>query len=145
MAVIKIILGLIFFLLVVGLLVVYWVLPGNLNFGSGRSANFSISNELVEMQFYPNMRFPTSEISYNILDCSLQKEDEMEYAFEILSDETNVDFYPVEENAEISVTCEEGNKVEGGLFIAGEGGPTNITKAGEFSVIVAGKILLIRK
>ena len=37
------------------------------------------------------------------------------------------------------------NKVEGDLFIAGEGGPTNITQAGEFSVISHGQILLIRE
>ena len=97
------------------------------------------------MQFYDNMRFPEPEISYNILDCPLQKEDEMEEAFEMLSNLTILDFYPVVNNEEISVTCDSRNKMEGGMFIAGEGGPTNITRAGEFSVIQSGNILLIRQ
>ena len=32
-----------------------------------------------------------------------------------------------------------------GLFIAGEGGPSNITKSGDFSVITHGSILLIKE
>ena len=35
--------------------------------------------------------------------------------------------------------------MEEGLFIAGEGGPTNITVAGRFNVILHGKVLLIRE
>lgn len=144
MSVVKIILGLVFFLLVVGLLVFYWF-PGDLNFGSARSSNFSVSNEFVDMQFYPNMRFSTTSISYNIDGaCILQKQDDMEMAFEIISEKTGLSFYSVESDEQISVTCDEENKMNGGLFIAGEGGPTNITKAGEFSVIEKGKILLIR-
>jgi hypothetical protein len=147
MSVIKVILGLLFFVLVVGLLVFYWFLPsGTFDFNIGsRNYNFSVDSEFEEMQFYENMRFPSSEISYKILDCPLQKEDEMEYAFEILSDTSVLNFYPVESGEEITITCDDENKIEGGLFIAGEGGPTNITDAGEFSVIQSGKILLIRK
>ena len=37
------------------------------------------------------------------------------------------------------------NKIEKGLFIAGEGGPTNITKTERFNVISHGSILLIKK
>ncbi len=143
---VKIVLGLLFFLLVVGLLIFYWILPGgfDLSFQPG-NANFSVDYGSEEMQFYKNMRFPEPEVSYRIMDCPLQKEDEMEYAFEILGGLTLLNFYPVQSDEEISVTCQSENKMEGGLFIAGEGGPTNITEAGEFSVIHKGKILLIRE
>ncbi|MCK4647719.1 matrixin family metalloprotease [Candidatus Pacearchaeota archaeon] len=143
----KIIFGMIFTILVVSLLVFYWFIPrGSIDFGmkSGNS-NFSISSEYEEMQFYKNMRFPTSQISYKILDCPLQKEDEMEHAFDIISELSVLDFYSVENDEEISVTCDSKTKMEEGLFIAGEGGPTNITQAGEFNVIFHGSILLIRE
>ncbi len=144
---VKIVFSALFFLLVVGLLLFYWFLPsGTLDFNIGsRNYNFSVNSSFEEMQFYDNMRFPETEISYNILDCPLQKEDEMEYAFEILSNLSLLNFYPVRENEEISVTCDSMSRIEGGMFIAGEGGPTNITQAGEFNVIRSGKILLIRE
>ncbi len=146
MSVIKVILGLLFFLLVVGLLMFYWFLPGGIDFGSqSGNSNFSVEYGSEEMQFYKNMRFSTPSISYKILNCPLQKEDEMEYSFEILSNKSVLNFYPVAENEDISITCDSTNRIEGGLFIAGEGGPTNITQAGEFNVIQHGKILLIRE
>ncbi len=143
----KIVLGVMFTILVVSLLGFYWFIPGNaIDFGikTGHS-NFSINSEYEEMQFYKNMRFPTPTISYKIFDCPLQKEDEMEYAFEIMSDLTLLNFYAVEDNEEIFVTCDSKNKIEDGLFIAGEGGPTNISIAGEFNVISNGQILLIKQ
>src|SRR3989339_58791 len=44
-----------------------------------------------------------------------------------------------------SITCEEKNRLSEGLFIAGEGGPTNITQTENFNVILNGQILLIRE
>lgn len=111
---------------------------------SGNS-NFSLENNLEGMQFYPNMRYPNSQISYQISNCPLQKKNEMERAFEMISEVSVLDFYPTENNEEISVTCEEKTKMEEGLFIAGEGGPTNITQAGDFNVITHGSVLLIRE
>ena len=144
---IKIILSLIFIIFVIALLVFYWIIPrGVINFGTNVGhSNFSIDSEYSEMQFYENMRFLTSSISYRIFDCPLQKEDEMEIAFEIISDLSLLDFYPVQSDEEVFVTCDSKNKIEDGLFIAGEGGPTNITDAGEFSVISRGEILLIKE
>lgn len=138
--------GLISILLICSL-VLYWFFPGEVvDFKIGAAnSNFSVNSSFNDMQFYENMRFPNSKISYRIFDCPLQKEDEMEYAFEILSDLTILDFYPVGSGEGIFVTCDSEARIEEGLFIAGEGGPTNITKSGEFNVISHGTILLIRE
>ncbi|MBU4056240.1 MAG: matrixin family metalloprotease [Proteobacteria bacterium] len=96
------------------------------------------------MQFYKNMRFPDSKISYKIDECPLQKKNNMERTFEILSNLTILEFYSTNTNEEISITCDENNKIEEGLFIAGEGGPINITQTQIFNVIHHGKILLIK-
>lgn len=140
------ILSFIFFLIVVGLLVLYWFIPFDTTdfISKSNDYNFSIGNESGGMQFYSNMRYPTPLISYNIKDCNLQKQDDMKRAFDLISNVTMLSFYSVESNEEISVTCEDTNRIEGGLFVAGEGGPTNISQAGDFNVILHGKILLIK-
>ena len=127
-------------------LMFFYLLPFNvINFEtkSGNS-NFSLMNG-SNMQFYPNMRFPDTRISYRIFNCPLQKENDMEYAWSIIQNITVLKFYPVNDNEEISITCEERNRIDNGMFIAGEGGPTNITVSGEFNVIENGEILLIRQ
>jgi len=143
----KIFFSFVFILFAIFLLAFYWFIPfKTIDFGTKTgNSNFSLNNETGDMQFYPNMRYPNPEISYKIEDCPLQKEDDMEMAFEIISNMSVLEFYPVNYDEEISVTCDSKNKLEGGLFIAGEGGPTNITKAGNFNVILHGKILLIRE
>lgn len=139
------VLSFMFVIFVIGVLFLYWIVPfQEIDFTKKYShSNFSVwENE--QMQFYEKMRFPEPEISYKISDCLLQKQDEMKQAFEIISDLTVLEFFEVEENPEISVTCDEKNKIDGGLFIAGEGGPTNITMTDNFNVILHGKILLIK-
>jgi hypothetical protein len=96
------------------------------------------------MQFYENMRFTGNEISYRIYECPLQKKYDMERAFEIISNLTVLEFYETEINEEIFITCDSRNKIENNLFIAGEGGPVNITSTNNFNVIFNGQILLIR-
>jgi len=142
----KIFVSFIFILLVSSLLIFYWFIPfKTIEFGvSGGNSNFNLNNKSSNMQFYQNMRYPNSRISYQIYDCPLQKENDMERAFEIISEGSILDFYPVDSDEQISVTCDSKNKMEEGLFIAGEGGPTNITRAGNFNVILHGSILLIR-
>ena len=109
-----------------------------------RNSNFSLVESSPEMQFYPNLRFPSNEISFKISDCTLQKEDDMGEAFNFISNLTTLKFNSVSSNEEISVLCEEKNRYDNGFFIAGEGGPVNITVAGDFNVITKGEILLIR-
>jgi len=139
----KVILSSILVLVLASLVVFYFVPFNNLHFESNINPNFSLIGG-ENMQFYPNMRFQTTEISYQISDCPLQKKNDMEYAFDILENLTALNFYPVLRDEDISITCENKQRVEDGLFIAGEGGPTNVTSIGEFNIIFNGEILLIR-
>ncbi|MFH1585276.1 MAG: CARDB domain-containing protein [archaeon] len=140
----------VFFIFAISMLVLYWFVPfSTTEFGTvfdsqHSNYNFSLNSQSVEMQFFPDMRFPNPRISYKIEDCPLQKEDDMEEAFAIVESKTILDFYPTSYNPEIFVTCDSTNKIEEGMFIAGEGGPTNITKTDNFNVILTGKVLLIR-
>jgi len=141
----KIFFSFVFAVVVIGLLIFYWFIPvGEIRFNSGPAhSNFSIGNS-SDMQFYANMRFPHSVISYKIYECNLQKQNDMEQAFEIISEETGLVFNEVVQDEEVSITCSEKVKMDEGLFIAGEGGPTKIIKTDLFNVILNGKILLIR-
>jgi len=145
----KFVLSLFFFMLVVILLIFYWILPiGDLiEFKiSGGSSNFTLNASLnTSMQFYENMRYQSSEISYKIDSCPLAREDEMKRAFVFLENSTILNFYEVGEDEEISVTCEDSVIGEEGLFIAGEGGVTNVVVTENFNVIFNGMIILIRE
>lgn len=134
--------------IVVAMLVIYYFVPsGSTQFTPEySSSNFSVDLANSKVQFYDNMRYPTNEISYRISeDCPLQKKANMEQAFQILEDKTILQFFPVNFGEEILVECEETVHVDNGLFIAGEGGPVNITISGNFNVIYNGRILLIRE
>lgn len=128
---------------------IYFFFPyGTINFENGLNfngnSNFS-SNSNESVQFYPNMRFPTKEISYQIKNCSVKKKNDMESSFSFLSNKTVLKFYSTEENEEITVNCDNKNKLDGIFFIAGEGGPTNITQTEKFNVITHGDLLLLKE
>ena len=134
------------------LLFFYWIFPlDTIDFGTtgSRNSNFTLNatgaDGNQEMQFYPNLRYPDKDISYKIEECNLQKKDEMQRAFDIIENITVLNFYSVDSNEEISVTCDEKTRFEGDLFIAGEGGPINITQTENFNVIHQGAITLIRE
>lgn len=133
---------------VIYLLVLYWFFPfqsAEFSVVAGHS-NFSLnSSSLIDMQFYENMRYPEPEISYRIHDCPLAKENEMQSALNILENETVLKFYHANFDEEISVACDSKSKIKEGMFIGGEGGPTNITKTDNFNVILGGSILLLRE
>jgi len=143
----KFVLGILAILLVISLLGVNYFMPFNeLEFTANpRNYNFSVGGSSDDMQFYPNMRFRTENISYKIIDCSLSKQGNMLEAFDILENETMLNFYPVASGEDITVTCDEMTKFKGNMFIAGEGGPTKIVRAGEYYVILTGTILLIKE
>ncbi|MDA3836843.1 MAG: matrixin family metalloprotease [Nanoarchaeota archaeon] len=125
----------------------YFFMPqGDISFlQQEKSPEFNLGNNSVEMQFYENMRFPEKTISYAINDdCNLRKRQDMTIAFETLANLTVLDFYQVPGNEQITVACQEKSVVEEGMFIAGEGGPTDITDGTRFKVILNGNILLIK-
>jgi hypothetical protein len=144
----KMFLSFIFFVIVIVLLGFYWIFPLNeINFTlKEKNYNFSLNSSAGEsLQFYENMRFPKSNISYRIEDCPLNKKNDMQEAFVIIANKTILNFYPVSDDEKIYVTCDSETKVEGNLFIAGEAGPTNITKTSNFNVIKRGVITLIKE
>ena len=145
----KTILAIIFLIFLVSMLWIYWftgfgdvqLLESNI-----QDSNFSMNLTSDNMQFYENLRYSDSKISYNIADkCTLQKKADAERAFEILENKTLLDFYSVNSNEEILITCESKQKIQEDYFVAGEGGPVNISRAGQFNVIYTGQILLIRQ
>jgi hypothetical protein len=144
----KMINGFLVIMIIVLLLSIYWFVPLNtteFSLSSKSNSNFSLDNYgNTSLQFYPDMRFRDKGISYRIYNCPLQRRNDMEWAFQIIENKTVLNFYPVSSGEEISVTCDETEKTDGNLFIAGEGGPTEITVAGEFNVIEKGKILLMK-
>jgi hypothetical protein len=130
---------------VIILLVFYWFIPfSNTEFYPYKKSPENSSSS--GSQFYQNMRFPDSKISYRIEEsCTLQKKDDMERAFDLIESKTLLRFFPVENFEQISVLCDSNTKIEEGFFVAGEGGPVNITKSGRFNVIFSGKILLFKE
>lgn len=139
----------VFTLVVVSMLIFYLFFPFNtveFHTNPNSSDNFSLNTPLTRgMQFYKNMRYPNSKISYKIENCPLYKQNKIKWAFKILSNLTVLNFYPVSSDEEISATCKNRNRIENGLFVAGEGGPINITKTKDFNVILHGEILLIKE
>lgn len=136
-------------LFMLSLITLYWIFPmnsSNFDFDAPDTNNFSLSSS-EEMQFYPNMRFSSKTISYELDEkCSLQKRQDMGKAFQILQEATILNF-EISEDALIQVYCEkksERKATEKGLFIAGEGGPVNVTIGKYFNVIHGGEIILIK-
>ncbi len=139
----------VFLIFVVLLLWFYWFTgfgDVQLSPSNSQGSNFSLNLTSDNMQFYENLRYSEPKISYKIADkCALQKKADAERAFEILENQTILDFYKVNSNEEILITCEDRQKIKEDYFIAGEGGPVNISKAGQFNVIFNGQVLLIRQ
>jgi hypothetical protein len=106
--------------------------------------NFSLSNLNNEMQFYPNMRYPSNEVSYKISDCPLKKKNDMNQAFQIVENLTILKFIEVSYNEDISITCQDKVVSQDDMFIAGEGGVNKVIQLRGFNLIKGGEILLIR-
>ena len=149
MKILETILVIIFLIFVVSILWIYWFTgfgDVQLSKSNTQGSNFSMNLTSDNMQFYENLRYSDSKISYRIADkCALQKKADAERAFEILENKTILDFYNVNSNEEILITCEDRQKIKEDYFIAGEGGPVNISRAGQFNVILSGQVLLIRQ
>ncbi len=139
----------IFLIIVLGLMTGYYIYffssedleftanPKNYNFSLEAANNSS-------MQFYNNLRFPTSDITYRIEHCTKKKSQDMRDAFAFMGNITILRFNEVNDNEQIYVTCNETAKFKENLFVAGEGGPSSVVRSGEYNVINKGEILLIQ-
>ncbi len=99
-------------------------------------------------QFYPNMRFPSRSISYRLESvCPQKRWEDVERAFEIISEKTVLEFYESKENPEIRILCSQiaPEPKQEGHFIAGEGGPTEIINTTNYAIILSGNISLYRE
>lgn len=144
----KIILSILSVLLVISTLALYWFIAPIGNpvefFSQPGNSNFSIAGT-SDMQFYPNLRYMDSKISYKIESCSAERENEMIAAFNEISNVSILEFYPADSDEQIHVTCDERTQSpKEEYFIAGEGGPTKIIAGDKFNVIFNGKVLLLR-
>ncbi|MBU3913278.1 MAG: matrixin family metalloprotease [Nanoarchaeota archaeon] len=93
-------------------------------------------------QFYPNMRFKSSRISFYFgNECDTEKMERMVQAFQHIENKTGIEFYE-SSSGDIEIRCGTEYKKEG-LFVAGEGGPTGVINGTLFSVITGGQILLL--
>ena len=150
MGTVKIIFGTLFLIVVAGLLSFYWLFPFSPSQFTARGpidSNFSLSNATeVQMQFYPNMRYPSPNISYTLdtSACSLQRQQDIKTAMSLLENETVLRFYSADSNPEINISCSNNIVVNKNYFVAGEGGPVNITETQDFNVITKGEVLLLR-
>lgn len=147
----KLVFGTIFLIVVVGLLVMYWIVPrGSIVNLIGSNGEFLSCSEfefenVSDMQFYENMRYVDSNISYSIGDCSIHKTNDAVRAFREIENKTVLSFYEVLEGGEILISCDSVSKIQNGMFIAGEGGPSNITKLSSSYAILNGQILLLEE
>ena len=100
-------------------------------------------------QFYPNIRFPESELTYSLDEaCDRKKEENILTAFSILSSRTVLRFSPVAEGKtpRIRVLCSEVAPApdQSRHFVAGEGGPNELINISSFYIILQSKISLYR-
>ncbi|NMB67072.1 matrixin family metalloprotease [Candidatus Woesearchaeota archaeon] len=112
---------------------------------NNKDSNFALNNSEELNLFYPNMRFPLSNISYKIYNCEKDKIQEINQSFQIIQNLSVLKFYPIKNNEQISIFCEEKKEDFNQLYVAGEGGPTEITVSGNFKIIKKGEIHLIKK
>ena len=102
---------------------------------------------LVGGQFYSNMRYESSTISYSFASaCSQTKKEDARSAFAFLDEETILSFNEKAEG-EIQITCGAVSPPSGSerTFVAGEGGPYLVINASAFNIIKTGKISLYRE
>ena len=96
-------------------------------------------------QFYPNMRFPKTSLSYYLeQECSDEKIERIKQAMFILENRTKIlKFEEAIENADIYISCtEKQEEISREYYTAGEGGAKSIIDAGFFYIIETGEILL---
>ena len=106
-----------------------------------------LQKDLNSSQFYPNMRYQKSIISYHIEDaCTQERKNDIVQAFSMISNKSVLRFYPDPYKGQINILCSEiADKPQDlNAFIAGEGGPTKIVNTSNYYIILEGKVSLYR-
>ncbi len=101
-----------------------------------------VSSEIK--MFYPNMRFTHNNLTYSFESCNEEKQKKMKQAFLEISSRTPLTFTEtIKENADIQIGCSDDYlEKEKNIFIAGEGGPSEILNSSWYPAILKGKIQL---
>lgn len=145
----KMVISFILIVVILILLTAYWFAPFNsTEFVTNQpiNSNFSLNSSLPQNpQFSSNMRYPTPDISYSLdtIECSLQRQDNIRTAMTIIENLTVLKFYQVDSDPEINISCNNSVIINNNYFVAGEGGPVNVTKTDNFNVITKGEVLLL--
>jgi hypothetical protein len=112
-----------------------------------KNSSENITSYSSQLQSYPNMLFIKKDIFYNVNNsCNKEKIVRMLQAFSRIENETSLlkfyeNIYP--EKSDILISCQETKEEHGKYFIAGEGGPTQLTNTSSFYIIEKAKILLL--
>lgn len=105
-------------------------------------SNTNISSYENQLQFYPNMRYANSTITYNVNSCSPEKSSRITEAIQEIESRTGLVFQ-ITDDAEIDFECNEMiTNINEDYFIAGEGGPVKAVNTSKFYVIEQGKVLI---
>ena len=134
-------------LFIVTLYILYLNWPGELEeftfiYNQERDINYSTSQ-----QFYENMRFPDTTITYDFKkECSNEKIINVKEAFSILDNLTVLKFKRDSDNPRITIFCSilSPEPSDEGYFVAGEGGPSKVLNTTLYGAILSGKISLYR-
>lgn len=103
--------------------------------------NSSQNNE--KYLFYENIRFPDKLITYSINpECSEIRARDAREAFELIQNNTILEFAEIKKASQIIVSCSEIEKEVKEYFIVGEGGPLTIVNTSKNYIILNGTILL---
>ena len=142
-----IIIGALLCLLVFGGLNMISYLPiGNASYAK-YEGNTTLMPAVGAVQFYPNMRYVSSNINYSVESaCSAEKTINILRALDIISSKTVLTFQKVDSGGQIVYLCSlpAPSTEQQGHFVAGEGGPTSIINTTAFSLILSGQVALYR-
>lgn len=99
-------------------------------------------------QFYPNMRYPNSELTYKLAEtCSTKKRNDFKEAVKTLESATILTFKEISsEKPDITISCTNlaPEPEQENHFVAGEGGPSLFINTTRYATILEGEIALYR-
>jgi len=112
-------------------------------------AEVSADLPVKSTQFYPNMRYPDSQITYKLSStCSEKKKQNFLEAVQVLESKTVLTFRKtITEKPDITITCSNLSPEpdQKDHFVAGEGGPSLFLNGTRYATILEGEIALYRE